>query len=92
MVAGTGRISCSTVKLERETAMSNDEKDAKQALQEVLKNQREGLETLRMSFENLVELEIQFAKRLRAKYESLVASGFSSAEAMEIIKARGVNP
>lgn len=38
-----------------------------------------------------IKINHEFAKMLKAKYDSLVEAGFSKEEALEVIKARGLN-
>jgi hypothetical protein len=62
-------------------------KDAKDQLIEM----RQGIANASMCFEQMVEAYHLSAKLMRARYDSLVEEGFTEPQALEIIKARGLD-
>ena len=50
------------------------------------------LENMRRDFKDLIECQASLAIILKAKHDALLKAGFNKVEALEIIKARGMNP
>lgn len=67
----------------------SDDLDDKQKNREDMTQLRQTAEKIKMQLESMVEIINSQSHYMRARYLSLIAVGFTAAEALEIIKARG---
>ena len=67
--------------------MANEDRDKQRDDLHTLRN---NVESLRMSTEQIIELNAINSKILYARWLSLIAVGFTEVQAFEIIKARGL--